>query len=294
MRPRSRRRAAGWRASRRSCSSGAGARGSTTAPIKGTIRRDVDPAAAAAARRTLQASAKDAAEHVMIVDLMRNDLGRVCTYGSVVAPPEPTAEPHPGLWHLVSRVHGELRPEVGNREPAARHVPARVRHRRAQGAGVEGDRRARARRRARSTRARSVLPAPSRGSSSTSRSGRSSAATAACGWAPGAGSSPTPIPAPSSRRRCPRRARSRPRSAARWSCSGGRMQPERPDPSLGVFETLLVSDRRVQAPEAHLDRLRRSVSELYGLELPAGLLGATMAAGASADRAAPAADRRDP
>ena len=54
------------------------------------------------------------------------------------------------------------------------------------------------------------------------------------------------------------------------------MQPERPDPSLGVFETLLVSDRRVQAPEAHLDRLRRSVSELYGLELPASLLGATM------------------
>jgi para-aminobenzoate synthetase/4-amino-4-deoxychorismate lyase len=88
----------------------------TTAPIKGTIRRDVDPATAAAARKKLQASAKDAAEHVMIVDLMRNDLGRVCTYGSVIAPPEPTAEPHPGLWHLVSRVHGELRPEVGNRD----------------------------------------------------------------------------------------------------------------------------------------------------------------------------------
>jgi para-aminobenzoate synthetase/4-amino-4-deoxychorismate lyase len=88
----------------------------TTAPIKGTIGRDLDPAAAAAARKALQLSAKDAAEHVMIVDLMRNDLGRVSTYGSVIAPPEPTAEPHPGLWHLVSRVHGELRPEVGNRE----------------------------------------------------------------------------------------------------------------------------------------------------------------------------------
>jgi para-aminobenzoate synthetase / 4-amino-4-deoxychorismate lyase len=54
------------------------------------------------------------------------------------------------------------------------------------------------------------------------------------------------------------------------------MQLERPDPSLGVFETLLVSDRRVQAPEAHLDRLRRSVTELYGLELPTGLLCATV------------------
>ncbi len=86
----------------------------TTAPIKGTIARDLDASAAAAARARLRRSAKDAAEHVMIVDLMRNDLGRVCLYGSIVAPAEPTAEPHPGLWHLVSRVHGELRPGVGN------------------------------------------------------------------------------------------------------------------------------------------------------------------------------------
>jgi para-aminobenzoate synthetase/4-amino-4-deoxychorismate lyase len=86
----------------------------TTAPIKGTITRDANAAAAAAARNRLRHSAKDAAEHVMIVDLMRNDLGRVCSYGSIVAPAEPTAEPHPGLWHLVTRVQGELRPEVGN------------------------------------------------------------------------------------------------------------------------------------------------------------------------------------
>jgi para-aminobenzoate synthetase / 4-amino-4-deoxychorismate lyase len=88
----------------------------TTAPIKGTIERDRDPTAAAAALERLRGSAKDAAEHVMIVDLMRNDLGRVCAYGSIVAPPEPTAEAHPGLWHLVSRVRGRLRPGVGNGE----------------------------------------------------------------------------------------------------------------------------------------------------------------------------------
>jgi para-aminobenzoate synthetase/4-amino-4-deoxychorismate lyase len=88
----------------------------TTAPIKGTIARDRDPVLAAAALERLRSSAKDAAEHVMIVDLMRNDLGRVCSYGSIVAPPVPTAEPHPGLWHLVSQVRGELRPGVGNRE----------------------------------------------------------------------------------------------------------------------------------------------------------------------------------
>jgi para-aminobenzoate synthetase/4-amino-4-deoxychorismate lyase len=85
-----------------------------TGPIKGTIARPADPGLAAAARARLQRSAKDAAEHVMIVDLMRNDLGRVCVYGSVRAPREPTVEPHPGLWHLVSTVRGRLRPGAGN------------------------------------------------------------------------------------------------------------------------------------------------------------------------------------
>jgi para-aminobenzoate synthetase / 4-amino-4-deoxychorismate lyase len=83
-----------------------------TGPIKGTIARNPDPVAAAAALDTLRASVKDAAEHVMIVDLMRNDLGRVCEFGTIVAPRHPTAEAHPGLWHLVSRVHGRLRPGV--------------------------------------------------------------------------------------------------------------------------------------------------------------------------------------
>ena len=83
-----------------------------TGPIKGTIARDPDPAVAAAALDVLRGSVKDAAEHVMIVDLMRNDLGRVCDYGTIVAPRRPTAEPHPGLWHLVSHVHGRLRAGV--------------------------------------------------------------------------------------------------------------------------------------------------------------------------------------
>ncbi|MFZ0088823.1 MAG: anthranilate synthase component I family protein, partial [Solirubrobacteraceae bacterium] len=87
-----------------------------TGPIKGTIPRDRDPAAAAAARERLRGSAKDAAEHVMIVDLMRNDLGRVSEYGSVVAPRRPNAEAHPGLWHLVSYVRGRLRPNASDRD----------------------------------------------------------------------------------------------------------------------------------------------------------------------------------
>jgi anthranilate/para-aminobenzoate synthase component I len=85
-----------------------------TAPIKGTIARSGDPDEDALTLARLRGSAKDAAEHVMIVDLMRNDIGRVCTYGSVRAPRLPTAEAHPGLWHLVSRVEGTLRPSAGD------------------------------------------------------------------------------------------------------------------------------------------------------------------------------------
>ncbi len=79
-----------------------------TSPIKGTSERSDDPAVAESQRRALAASAKNRAENVMIVDLMRSDLSRVCRPGSVIVPRLAEAEAHPGVWHLVSDVCGEL------------------------------------------------------------------------------------------------------------------------------------------------------------------------------------------
>jgi len=66
---------------------------------------------------------KDRAENVMIVDLVRNDLGRVCEPGSVTVPTLCRPEPHPGLVHLVSSVRGRLRRGVGWAELLAATFP---------------------------------------------------------------------------------------------------------------------------------------------------------------------------
>ncbi len=78
-------------------------------PIKGTRRRDVDEGRDAELVTELQASRKDRAENVMIVDLLRNDLSRISKRGSVKVPVLCGLESYANVHHLVSVVQGELR-----------------------------------------------------------------------------------------------------------------------------------------------------------------------------------------
>ncbi|MEM7160036.1 MAG: chorismate-binding protein [Myxococcota bacterium] len=77
-------------------------------PIKGTRPRHADPARDEAAKQELSASAKDRAEHLMIVDLVRNDLGRIAIPGTVQAQSEPRPLALPTVHHLVTEVRASL------------------------------------------------------------------------------------------------------------------------------------------------------------------------------------------
>ncbi len=77
----------------------------TSSPIKGTLPLDAWPSA-------LRASAKDVAENIMIVDLVRNDLGRVAITGTVTVPELLVVRRAPGVWHLVSTVSALVAAEV--------------------------------------------------------------------------------------------------------------------------------------------------------------------------------------
>ncbi len=83
-------------------------------PMKGTAPRHADPALDAQAAQALAADAKNRAENLMILDLLRNDLGRLARPGTVQVPARFTVEPYPTVWQMTSTVEAELR------EPAPR------------------------------------------------------------------------------------------------------------------------------------------------------------------------------
>ncbi len=94
-----------------------------TRPIKGTIGRHSDPALDHARGEALLASEKDRAELLMITDLLRNDLGKVCEYGTVRCPRLHDLESFPHVHHLVSTVEGRLRSGLDSLDALAAVFP---------------------------------------------------------------------------------------------------------------------------------------------------------------------------
>jgi anthranilate synthase component 1 len=96
----------------------------STKPIAGTRHRGATPEEDRRIARELLADEKELAEHVMLVDLGRNDLGRVCEYGSVVVDELMEIESYSHVMHIVSSVSGVLRPDVGALDALRSVLPA--------------------------------------------------------------------------------------------------------------------------------------------------------------------------
>jgi para-aminobenzoate synthetase/4-amino-4-deoxychorismate lyase len=266
-----------------------------TEPIKGTAPRVLaagrEGTRGEDTRAALAASGKDRAENVMIVDLMRNDLGRVCEYGSIRVPTLTEPRPAPGVWHLVSTVTGTLRPGAGDADLLRASFPP---------GSVTG---------APKIQAMRVI--------AELEAGGREAYTGAVGYASpvaglelnvairtlelrgeriwmGAGGGivadsvaereleecfvkARPVIAAAGARLVeePRVSRVAPVPAL----AGG---ADRPDAARGVFETLLVRAGSPVDARAHLARLERSVSALYGQTLPEDLHVRVLAAAAAA------------
>ncbi len=249
-----------------------------TEPIKGTAAGDADAA-------QLAASAKDRAENVMIVDLMRNDLGRVCEYGTVTVPWLARPRAGAGVLGLVSRVAGTLRADVGDGDLLRATFPP---------GSVTGAPKIEA------MRVISELESTAR-----------EAYTGAIGYASplaglelnvairtfevrggqiriGAGGGITAASDPDAeleesflKARPPARAagaaidEGRPKAAVAAAPAPPAALDRarlRPDPAAGVFETILVADGAPCFLAAHLARLRASAAQAYGVDLAPAVL----------------------
>jgi para-aminobenzoate synthetase component I len=95
----------------------------STRPIAGTRPRHLDPEIDRALETELRNSAKEIAEHIMLVDLERNDLGRVCTWGTVTVDELLHVERYSHVMHLVSNVTGQLDPQFNSIDLLAATFP---------------------------------------------------------------------------------------------------------------------------------------------------------------------------
>jgi para-aminobenzoate synthetase / 4-amino-4-deoxychorismate lyase len=264
-------------------------------PIKGTAPRALadgrEGTRAEDARAELAASAKDRAENVMIVDLMRNDLGRVCEYGSIRVPTLAEPRPAPGVWHLVSTVSGTLRPDAGNADLLRASFPP---------GSVTGAPKIQA------MRVIAELEAGGR----EAYTGAVGYASPVAGlelnvairtlelrgeriWMGAGGGIVADSVAERELEECFVKARPVIAAAGARIVEEPRVsrvapvraldgEADRPDAALGVFETLLVRGGHPLDARAHLARLERSVSALYGEELPDDLHARVVAAAAAA------------
>ena len=266
-----------------------------TEPIKGTAPRVLaagrEGSRAEDARAALAASVKDRAENVMIVDLMRNDLGRVCEYGSIEVSALNEPRPAPGVWHLVSTVRGRLRPDAGDSDLLRASFPP---------GSVTGAPKIQA------MRVIAELEAGGR----EAYTGAVGFASPVAGlelnvairtlemsgeriWMGAGGGIVADSVAESELEEC--FVKARPVIAA----AGARLIEEprvtriapvpaltggadRPDPARGVFETILVRGGTPIDLRAHLARLERSIDTLYGAALPDDLETRVLAAAAAA------------
>jgi anthranilate synthase component 1 len=96
----------------------------TVRPIAGTRRRGADDAEDEALAAELLADPKERAEHIMLVDLGRNDVGRVCKYGTVKLDEVMVVEKYSHVMHIVSNVSGELRDEMSALDALKACLPA--------------------------------------------------------------------------------------------------------------------------------------------------------------------------
>jgi para-aminobenzoate synthetase/4-amino-4-deoxychorismate lyase len=273
-----------------------------TEPIKGTAPRVLaagrEGTRAEDARAALAASVKDRAENVMIVDLMRNDLGRVCEYGTIEVTALNEPRPAPGVWHLVSTVCGTLRRDAGDSDLLRASFPP---------GSVTG---------APKIQAMRVIAELEAGGRET-YTGAVGYASPVAGlelnvairtlelrgeriWMGAGGGIVADSVAEKELEEC--FVKARPVIAA----AGARLIEEprttrvppvpaltgaadRPDPALGVFETILVRGGVPVDLRAHLARLERSVRALYGIDLPDDVGERVLAAAATTATAAAAA-----